>query len=416
MRALLLFLVLCIVQARISYDGHVVFRLHATQEDQLETLETLKRFPQYFDFWTPLSTSRPVDMRSAPAQVPQLKLLFSDLKIDYEILIDDVQQAIHAERPSFKINPEAILADDFYQHYHTYDENIAWLKSLASSYPTMTELISLGDSYEGREMLAIRVFNPTSSAGNKRAIWIDAGIHAREWITVATVNYILGHFLSDYHNDTDIKSILDNADLYVLTMFNPDGYVYSWTTDRMWRKTRSPNKGSPCKGTDANRNWDWHWDGEGSSTQACADDYRGSAPFSEIETKTVSNFLSTIPQLKGYINFHSYSQLWMYPWGYTYVPTSDAKILDQCANASVSALEAVYGTKYEYGQISTTIYIASGNTVDWTYGNGVKFSMAVELRDLGRYGFLLPEDQIVPSGIETLAGFKAYAKFVIKNT
>jgi len=288
--------------------------------------------------------------------------------------------------------------------------------SLAATYPNMTELINIGTSYEGRSLLAVRVFSPDST-GDKRAIWIDAGIHAREWITTATINYILGHLLSDYHNDTDIRTILASSDIYVLPMFNPDGYDYSWETDRMWRKTRSPNQGSRCYGTDANRNWDWHWDGSGSSTNPCADDYRGSAPFSEIETKTVSNFLASIPNLVGYINFHSYSQLWMYPWGYTYLAPSDKTTMDECAKTSVQALEAVYGTKYDYGQISTTIYIASGNTCDWTYGElDVIFSMAVELRDTGRYGFLLPEDQIVPSGIETFAGFKAYAKFVVKHT
>jgi len=415
MSSLLFFLLFAIAAAQIDFDGHVVFRLQASEQSQIRSLEILKSAPQYFDFWTSLSTSRPIDIRVHPDKIVETKELFQGLNIKYEVMIDNVQSLIDSQRQAPQKALD-LMSDDWYQHYHTYDENIQWLLNLASTYPNMTELVNVGSTYEGRSLVALRVFSP-STTSHKRSIWIDAGIHAREWITTATVNYILGHLLSDYVNDTSVKSILDNADIYVLTMFNPDGYVYSWTTDRMWRKTRSPNTGSRCWGTDANRNWDWHWDGSGSSTNPCADDYRGSAPFSEVETKTVSSFLTTIPNLVGYINFHSYSQLWMYPWGYTYLPTSDKTTLDECAKASVQALENVYGTKYEYGQISTTIYIASGNTVDWTYGElNAKYSMAVELRDTGRYGFLLPEDQIVPSGIETFAGFKAYAQYVVKHT
>eukprot|EP01099_Mayorella_cantabrigiensis_P004398 TRINITY_DN3300_c0_g2_i1.p1 TRINITY_DN3300_c0_g2~~TRINITY_DN3300_c0_g2_i1.p1 ORF type:complete len:417 (+),score=92.26 TRINITY_DN3300_c0_g2_i1:47-1297(+) len=412
---LLLALVFFAVQARKDYTGHVVFRLQAPEDIQIRALEFLKADPEHYDFWTPISPSRFIDLRVHPSKIAEIQDMFSQLGIEYDIMIENLQDIIETERRTLKA-PSDFMADDYYQHYHTYDENIQWLKTLAATYPNMTKLINIGSSYQGRDLLALKVFAPGSTT-QKRALWIDGGIHAREWITTATLNYILGHLISDYSNDTAVKTILDNADVYVLPMFNPDGYVYSWTDDRMWRKTRSPNKGSVCVGTDANRNWDWHWDGSGSSTNPCADDYRGSAPFSEVETKTVSNYLASIPKLVGYINFHSYSQLWMYPWGYTYLATSDKTTLDECAKVSVQALTAVYGTKYTYGQISTTIYIASGNTCDWTYGQiGVTYSMAVELRDTGKYGFLLPENQIVPSGIETFAGFKAYAQYVIKHT
>ncbi|CAF0866452.1 unnamed protein product [Didymodactylos carnosus] len=135
----------------------------------------------------------------------------------------------------------------------------------------------------------------------------------------------------------------------------------------MWRKTRSNTPKPLCKGADPNRNWDY----------AC------------------------------------YSQLWMTPWGFTTQKPSQFKLQDDGSVQAVQALAAVFGTKYVHGNIGATIYVASGGTVDWTYGKAnVLFSYAVELRDTGEYGFLLPENQIIPSGQETLAGCLALLKYV----
>jgi len=114
-----------------------------------------------------------------------------------------------------------------------------------------------------------------------------------------------------------------------------------------------------------------------------------------------------------YINFHSYSQLWMTPWGYTTEKPAQFALQDGGSAKAVEALSAVFGTQYVHGNIGATIYIASGNTVDWTSGTaGVIYSYAIELRDTGEYGFVLPEDQIVPSGQETLAGELALLKYI----
>merc|ERR1712167_102376 len=102
------------------------------------------------------------------------------------------------------------------------------------------------------------------------------------------------------------------------------------------------------------------------------------------------------------------------PWGYTSDPADDYEQQNAVASDAVDALAAVHGTKYDFGPIATTIYPASGPSADFTYGTcGAVYSYGVELRDTGRYGFLLPEDQIVPSGQETLAGVKVLAQAVI---
>ncbi len=166
-------------------------------------------------------------------------------------------------------------------------------------------------------------------------------------------------------------------------------------------------------GTDPNRNWAFHWGEAGSSTQACSDSYQGPSAASEIEVQTIQSYLCGVKNLVGYINFHAYSQLWMSPWGYTDALPADYTDQNNLSAAAVAAIKSVYGTVYDYGPISTTIYPASGSSADYTYGVcGVKYSYGVELRDTGKYGFLLPPDQIIPSGIETYAGIVAMGEYI----
>jgi len=248
----------------------------------------------------------------------------------------------------------------------------------------------------------------------KKAVWWDGGIHAREWISPATVINIAHALLQNYSHDATITHLVDQFDYYILPVFNVDGYAYTWTNDRLWRKTRSPTSSPNCFGADPNRNWDYKWCEGGASHDPCDDTFCGGKPFSEVETTQVSQFIGAHKDtIVHYINFHSYSQLWMTPWGYSTTRPKDFKLQDDGSIQAVTALHAVFGTRYAHGNIGQAIYIASGNTVDWTYGTAnVTFSYAVELRDTGEYGFLLPESQIIPTGQETLAAEIALLTYI----
>jgi murein tripeptide amidase MpaA len=240
-----------------------------------------------------------------------------------------------------------------------------------------------------------------------------------EWITTPTVTYIADTLLRGYGSDADITSLLDTFDVIVCPIINVDGVDYTWAEDgdRMWRKTRSVNQGSKCVGVDPCRNFDYEWAGAGASPVACSDTYYGPSAASEPEVQAVQNYVcGHNDTIKLYINFHSYSQLWLSPWGYTADLPVDYTQQNDGSAVAVKALEAVHGTSYEYGATSDTIYPASGIASDYAYGAcGIKYSYTVELRDTGRYGFLLPPDQIVPSGEETLAGVIALANFIAEN-
>jgi len=259
--------------------------------------------------------------------------------------------------------------------------------------------------------------NSTTATGaaEKPALWFDGGIHAREWISPATAIAMLDAILSTASSDDRIAGVLRKLDFYVLPLFNVDGYAYTFSNDRMWRKTRSKNKDSFCRGVDPNRNWGYKWGRDGASTNPCSESFEGYEAFSEVEVKAVGDFIASTKSIQGYVNFHSYSQLWMSPYGWTTAKPADFDVQDKLSVKAIEALAAVHGTQYQHGPIATTIYPASGSSADYTYSVGVKYSYGVELRDTGRYGFLLPADQIKPSGEETLAAVLVMAEFIIEN-
>lgn len=143
----------------------------------------------------------------------------------------------------------------------------------------------------------------------------------------------------------------------------------------------------------------------------------GSEAASEIEVQHIQEYLVAHKDtLKGYVNFHSYSQEWMSPWGYTDDLPVDYETQNGLSKAATEAIKSVHDKDYIYGPIATTIYPASGSSADFTYGVcGVVYSYGVELRDTGRYGFLLPADQIVPSGEEIYAGVVAMGDWIAAN-
>jgi murein tripeptide amidase MpaA len=283
--------------------------------------------------------------------------------------------------------------------------------------PGLVQLEEIGRSYEGRPLIVIKIGE--ESPAEKPAVWIDAGIHAREWIAPATAVYIIWALVSGYRSDNTVTSLLSKYDWFILPVVNPDGYEFSNTTDRMWRKTRSRishGNRRNCVGVDGNRNFDFNWQGECNGRSAscrgrhpCESVFAGRIPFSEPETIAIANFiLQHRSTLKLYIALHSYSQLWLTPWGYTTERPDDYVDLIRVANRATSVLQSYHRTQYEAGSPAIILYSATGGAYDWAKGvAGIKYSYTIELRDRGDFGFLLPHSQIVPTGEETFAALLA---------
>jgi len=298
--------------------------------------------------------------------------------------------------------------------YHTLEDMYTFLDYLEATYDFVsTEVI--GHTFEGRDMRVAKVCK--GECGSKPAVWIDGGIHAREWISPATVTWMLRELVE---NDAEHSDLTENMDWYILASHNPDGYAYSRETNRMWRKTRSDSGGctnQTNQGVDANRNWGFHWAEGGSSDDPCHGLYMGPEPFSEIENRNVRDFiLARKDKFIFYNSIHSYSQLILLPWGYTRDLPEDYDDMLSVALAGADALTAVHGEIYETGCIPCVLYIAAGNSVDWAKGEaGIKYSISMELRDTGEYAFLLPPEQIIPTAEETWAFHQTIMREILRS-
>jgi hypothetical protein len=190
---------------------------------------------------------------------------------------------------------------------------------------------------------------------------------------------------------------VDRCEWYLLPVMNPDGYVYTWTTERFWRKNRR-NNGDGTFGVDLNRNWGHQWGGAGSSGSTDSETYRGPSPFSEPETQNMRDFFIAHPDIVAYIDYHSFSQLHLWPWGWTASPTPDEAKFDVLGQSYVDIVFSVHGEVYIPGPIMTTLYQADGTSVDYAYGVHDVLAFTTELRpdsgDLG--GFALPPEEIIP--------------------
>jgi len=258
---------------------------------------------------------------------------------------------------------------------------------------------------------------------NKPGYWLDAGIHAREWAAVSTAVYIINELVTKYDSNPTYKEFVDKIDFHILPSANPDGYEYTRSKDRMWRKTRSGPYSRNCYGVDPNRNFDIHWGESGTSKNPCADTYGGPKAFSEIECQNMANYIQAHNDvLKTYLTLHTYGDLYMYGYGWkahTYPPDVDE--LKALAKDSAAAIQAVHGTKFEIGSPTDILYASSGGSDDWSKAvANIKWVYTLELRpgdgDTTHdqfYGFQLPASYIFPVGEETWAGLQVIATKII---
>ncbi|XP_078524064.1 mast cell carboxypeptidase A-like [Lissotriton helveticus] len=394
------------------YDGAKVFRVNLQTDQQAETLRNLSRVVK-LDFWRPdsahqITSKMSVDFHVTADQSGPVQELLEQNHMKYKILFHNVQDGIEKQlltKSSFKRKVHS------YTRYNTWETIDRWTKRIAEKNSKLVSRIKIGDTAEGRPIYLLKVGKQSSV---KKAIFMDCGIHAREWISPAFCQWFVKEATGKYGKDKTMTNLLNEMAFYVLPVLNIDGYVYTWIEDRFWRKNRSKNPGSDCVGTDLNRNFDAAWGSIGSSNEPCEDIYCGAAAESEKETKAVANFIrENVHSLKAYLTFHAFSEMLLYPYGYTYDLAPTHEDLNAVAKAAVEALESLYGTNYTYGQIASTIYPTAGSSVDWTYDQGIKYSFGFELRDNGEYGFLLPESFIKPTCQETMLAVISIANHVL---
>nr|XP_027220025.1 carboxypeptidase B-like [Penaeus vannamei] len=293
----------------------------------------------------------------------------------------------------------------FTDSYMTF-EQMEWFLKLCESSPRAT-LASIGKTSEMRDiwMVHLRPPHPEETAG---AVWVEAGIHAREWISSAVTLHLLVKLLQDGGD-------IGNFDAHVVPMANPDGYEYSRMYNRFWRKNRRKTTKAYCLGVDLNRNWNFHY-GTGAPDLECSEVFKGTESFSEPETKALRDAMTRVKDwLKLVLCLHSYGQRLLYPWGYS--KNDEAPHTDDLVRVGKKFVEAAQNccnTSYTVSNVAADLYVASGTTQDWSKGVlGVKYTYTIELRDKGEYGFLLGPNNILPCSEEVWTGFQALMKKIL---
>ncbi|XP_006616654.1 carboxypeptidase B-like [Apis dorsata] len=378
-----------------------------------EQFSFLKNFMDTPGFDFVRTTSDLVDVLVTGDKVEWFKQLLNEKNMDYTVMIEDVEEIVTEEYITQEVERKLkSRIQDYasgrlsFTYYPKYNEVNEYLNYLTKAYSNVASLITIGNSYEGRVMKVLKL---STGGKNKPAIFIDGGIHAREWIAPATVLYMVDLMLSSH------KDLLNKVDWYVLPVLNPDGYEFTHTksANRLWRKTRSPNSGSTCRGVDGNRNYDLGWMEIGASNNPCSETYAGPKAFSEVENQHLRDFiLARKGQFKAYLTFHSYGQYILYPWGFTsQVPPNEPE-LRNLASSCAKAIAKSRKTQYTYGTSANHLYPAAGGSDDWAMGKaGINLSYTFELPG-GNYGFLLPASEIKAVGTETFEAIKQIHQYV----
>ncbi|KAI0156724.1 hypothetical protein GGR52DRAFT_198697 [Hypoxylon sp. FL1284] len=399
-------------QGKVVYDGYKIFRVApgsdvAAFEAQLESLEAMDLTHNH---------GHTEDGRFDIAVPPESLSAFDALNLSSQVLSDDLGADIAlegnlAEYPGLDVDAAAALPSlSWFSAYHAYADHLTFLEDIQSSFSDNSELITAGTSYEGRDIQGIHLWG-SGGKDSKPAVYFHGNVHAREWISSKVVEYLTYQLVANYNNDTTVKGFLDEYDFYILPIVNPDGFVYTQTRDRLWRKNRQPRSGTSAVGTDVNRNWPYKWDGQGSSTSPGSETYRGAAAGDTPENtgiRTLGDDLAAGKGIKLYIDWHSYGQYILTPYGYSCsAVVSNQANQDTLSAGTAAAIARPYGTRFTYGPICATLYPAAGGSNDYvTDVNGAEYGWAIELRDTGRNGFTLPASQIMESGTEAWEGMK----------
>ncbi|MGQ0628902.1 MAG: M14 family zinc carboxypeptidase, partial [Phycisphaerales bacterium] len=353
--------------------------------------------------------------RAAPDRMDALRAS----GIPFEVVVEDVQTLIDAETARILAGRGLEGGGDlsWFTEFKNPEQISAYIDTLVALRPDMATRETIGQSALGRTIYAIRIAKPGSPPDHP-GILLNGVQHAREWVTAMSSVYFADRAVRCSTSDAMLSSVMDRFAIYVIPVTNPDGYAFTWTDQRLWRKTRrqvGTQGGQPVYGVDLNRNWSIGWGvnipgfSVGSSGSITSSTYRGPSAFSEPETQVIRDWMTARPHLVGSVDVHAYGHLILSPFAYTNQPAPRAPLFLDLDGVMQAGIAAVNGLNYNAGPTFFTIYPAAGTFGDWAYGARNMFGWSIEQRDNGTNGFVLPPGEILPSATEALGGILAWA-------
>ncbi|XP_052895872.1 uncharacterized protein LOC128303059 [Anopheles moucheti] len=406
-----------------KFDNYKLYTLYVEDDEQAEELHDWYANGQ-LDFWSYGTLNESVTVMINPELQTYFETMLDEVELESELVEENVQSLLEHEQeqrnlhnlgkrrrpqkvPQTPTDTDADIEEDAidFEHFWTLDEIYSYMDRLEKTYPNLVRVMTIGQTYENRSIQAMTISRDGQINHTRPVVLVDAGIHAREWASHMSAVYLIHQLVE---NAEEHDSLLYFTDWIIVPVMNPDGYVYSYETNRLWRKNRNADN-ILCEGTDINRNFPYRWS---YTSHSCTDGFAGKTPGSEIETQALMLLISQFARsIKMYLSVHSCGDYILYPNGYAYKPVPNAADLYALGLQAAEAVQKVGGPEYLVGQASGMLYLATGSD-DFIYGAyGVEYAYTLELSCGNRgYGFIIETDQIQTIAAETFEMFKVFGQ------
>ena len=312
-----------------------------------------------------------------------------------------------AAAPAAPAAPDAAQArafPDADSGYHTYQEWVDESAAIMAAHPSLVTRTQIGTSYENRQIWALKVSDNAATDEAEPEVLFTHNQHGREHLTVEMAVYLLHELTENYATDPRIQAVVSSREIWIVPSVNPDGAEFDVASGdyALWRKNRQPAPAPATDiGTDLNRNWGFQWGccPGGSSEDPASETYRGPSPFSAPETQAVrdlvlSRRIGGVQQIKAAIDFHTYGELVLWPYGYTLADTAPGLETDQ-HDAFVTIGESMAASNGYTPQQASDLYITDGAIEDWLWGAEGIFAFTFEMYPTtASPGFYPPDEDI----------------------
>ncbi len=317
--------------------------------------------------------------------------------------------------PDMRAFGQKLRDSNYFDSFYSYEEIVLEIHQLESNYPDIVKVQSIGQSWEGRDIWAVKISDNVSlEESNEAEALFMANIHAREMITPEIIMYFMHWLIDNYNIDPRATYLANNRQIWLIPTINPDGRVYVFTGDNnntwsngnpiAWRKNKRDNNNNNIfdynyDGVDLNRNFGYMWGLDlGSSSDPWSEVYRGPYPFSEPESQAIKNFVEAHHFVTS-LSYHSYGRWWIFPWGYTNINPDTPDHPQFVALAESCTVHNGY-TPANGDDFS---YLVSGDTDDWLHGEQITknkiFAFTPEVGSPGE-GYFWPDTSLILKLVE----------------
>lgn len=321
--------------------------------------QTLMRWSEKagIDFWSYGGVQKPSRVMVTPENQELFQQFLTESAIKYEIEIENVDEVIEkekAERVRGRARKSKSGSPNF-EVYWTFEEMEYSMHQLAKLHPKILKLEVIGQSIEQRNIYAVRI-SRNEKFGESSTIFVDAGTHAREWVGHASALYLMHQLVE---NSTIAVELTDGLDWVIVPVVNPDGYVYTWDEDRLWRKNRR-YVNHTCTGIDLNRNYPYLW--RYSANSCPTENYPGAQAFSEPEIAAMGKYMVSFKDnLRLYLATHSAGNYILWPFGFKFDGyVKNYKEHQRLGERVAKVIRDATGTDYLVGNSADILYTANG--------------------------------------------------------